>query len=56
MVFIHDEDCHVVEHKKTGESGMKDNGKSNDGSIRSSGHNSGGSSHEGASNKASDRD
>jgi hypothetical protein len=44
-----------VEHKKTGDSGTKNNGKGNAGS-RSSGHNTGGSSHGGAINKASDRD
>jgi hypothetical protein len=27
MVIIHDEHCHVVEHKKTGDSGMKDTGQ-----------------------------
>jgi hypothetical protein len=44
-----------VDHKKTGDSGMKNIGKSSDaGSL--SGHNSGGSSHGGASNKASDRE
>jgi hypothetical protein len=56
MAIIHDEHCHVVEQKKTGDSGMKNNGKGNDAGSRSSGHNAGGSSHEGASNKASDRD
>jgi hypothetical protein len=56
MAIIHDEHCHVVEHKKTGDSGMRNNGKSSDAGSRSSGHNSGGISHEGASNKASDRD
>jgi hypothetical protein len=56
MAIIHDEHCHVVEHKKTGDSGMKNTGKSSDAGSRSSGHNSGGSSHCGASNKASDRD
>jgi hypothetical protein len=50
MAIIHDEHCHVVEHKNTGDSGMKNTGS------RSSGHNSGRSSHGGASNKASDRD
>jgi hypothetical protein len=40
MAIIHYEHCHVVEHKKTGDSG----------------HKSGGSSHGGASKKASDRD
>jgi hypothetical protein len=45
-----------VEQKKTGDSGMKNNGKGNDAGSCSSGHNAGGSSHGGASNKASDRD
>jgi hypothetical protein len=56
MAIIHDEHCHAVEHKKTGDSGMKDTGKSSDAGSRSSGHNSGRSSYEGASNKAPDRD
>jgi hypothetical protein len=47
MAIIHDEHCHVVEQNRTGDSGMRNNGKGND---------VGGSSHEGASNKASDRD
>jgi hypothetical protein len=56
MAIIHDEHCHVVEHKKTGDSGMKNNCKGNDAGSCSSGHNAGGSPHGGASNKASDRD
>jgi hypothetical protein len=56
MAIIHDEHCHVVEHKKTGDSGMKNTGKISDANSHSSGHNSGGSSRGGASNKASDRD
>jgi hypothetical protein len=56
MAIIHDEHCHVVEHKKTGDSGTKNTGKGNDAGSRSSGHNAGGSSHGGASNKAFDRD
>jgi hypothetical protein len=56
MAIIHDEHCHAVERKKTGDSGTKNNRKSNDAGSRSSGHNAGGSSHGGASNKASDRD
>jgi hypothetical protein len=56
MSIIHDEHCHVMEQKKTGDYGMKNNGKGNDAGSRSSGHNAGGSSHGGASNKASDRD
>jgi hypothetical protein len=56
MAIIHDEHCHVVEHKKTGDSDMKNNRKCSDAGSRSSGHNSGGSSHGGARNKGSDRD
>jgi hypothetical protein len=56
MAIIHDVRCHVVEHKKTGDSGTKNTGKGNDPGSRSSGHNLGGSSHGGPSNKASDRD
>jgi hypothetical protein len=57
MAIIHDEHCHFVEQKKTGDSGMKNTaGKSSDAGSRNSEHNSGGSSHGGASNKASDRD
>jgi hypothetical protein len=56
MAIIHDEHCHVVEQKKTGDSGTKNNGKGNDAGSHSSGHKSGGSSHGGASNNAFDRD
>jgi hypothetical protein len=56
MDIIHDEHCHVAEHKNTGDLGMKDTGKSRDDGSRSSENNSGGSSHGGASNKESDRD
>jgi hypothetical protein len=56
MAIIHDKHCHVVEHKKTGDSGMKNTGKSSDAISRSSGQNSGGSSNGGASHKASDWD
>jgi hypothetical protein len=56
MAIIHDEHCHVVEQKKTGDSGMKNTGKGSDAGSRSSGHNSGGSEYGGGSNKASDRD
>jgi hypothetical protein len=45
MDIIHDEHCHVVEHKNIGDSGMKNNVISGDAGSRSSGHNSGGSSH-----------
>jgi hypothetical protein len=41
MAIIRDEHCHVVEHK-TGDSGIKNTGKSSDTGSRSSGHNSGG--------------
>jgi hypothetical protein len=56
MAIIQDKHCHVVERKKTGDSGVSNTGKSSDAGSRSSGHNSGGRPHEGASNKASDRD
>jgi hypothetical protein len=56
MAIIYDEHCHVVEHKKIDDSGLKNAGKSSDAGSRSSGHNSGGSSYEGARNKAPDRD
>jgi hypothetical protein len=56
MAINHDEHCHVVEQKKTGDSSTKNNGKGNDAGSRSSGHNSAGSAYGGGSNKASDRD
>jgi hypothetical protein len=56
MAIIHDEHCHVVEHKKTGDSGVKNTGKSSDAGSRSSGHNSLGRSYGCGSNKASDSD
>jgi hypothetical protein len=56
MAIIHDEHCHAVEHKKTGDSGRKNNGKGNDAGSRSSRRNAGGSSHGGACSKESDRD
>jgi hypothetical protein len=56
MAIIHDEHCHVVEHKKTGDSGMKNSGKGSDAGSRSSGHNAGGSAYGDGSNKRADRD
>jgi hypothetical protein len=56
MAIIHDEHYHLVEHKKNGDSGMKNTGKCSDAGSRSSGHNSGEISDRSASNKASDRD
>jgi hypothetical protein len=56
MAIIHDEHCHVVEHKKTGDSGMKNTGKIWDAGSRSYEHNSGGSAYGGGINSASDRD
>jgi hypothetical protein len=56
MYVIHEKHCHVIEHRKTGDSGMKNTGKGSDAEGGSSGHNSGGSAHGGGSNKASDRD
>jgi hypothetical protein len=37
MAIIHDEHCHVVEQKKTGDYDTKNNGKGNDAGSRSSG-------------------
>jgi hypothetical protein len=45
MAIIHDEHCHVVEQKETGDYGTKNNGKGNDACSRSYGHNAGGISH-----------
>jgi hypothetical protein len=45
MAIIHDEHCHVMKHKKTGDSGMKNTGKGSEAGSRSSGHNSGGSAY-----------
>jgi hypothetical protein len=56
MAIIHDDHCHLVEYKKTGDSGMNNTGKNSDAGSRNSEHNSGGISHRGDSNKASDRD
>jgi hypothetical protein len=36
MAIIYDKNCHAVEHKKTGDSGMKNTGKSSDACTRSS--------------------
>jgi hypothetical protein len=54
MAIIHDEHCHVVEQKKTGDSGTRNNGKGKEPGSQSSGHNYEGISHRVASNKASD--
>jgi uncharacterized membrane protein YgcG len=56
IAILHEEHCHVLDHKQTGDSGMHNTGTSSDGGSRSSGHNFGGISYGGASNKASDRD
>jgi hypothetical protein len=56
MAIIHDEHCHVVEQKKTDDSGIKNIGKNSDTGSRSSEHNHGGGSYDGGSNKVSDRD
>jgi hypothetical protein len=53
--IIHDEHCHVVEHTKTGYSGVMNIGISSDAGSHSSGHNHGGSSY-GGGNKAFDHD
>jgi hypothetical protein len=56
MAIIHDEHCYVVEHNKTGDSDMKNTGKSSEAGSHSSEHNSGGNSYRFGTNKASDRD
>jgi hypothetical protein len=56
MAIIHDGHCHVVKHKRIGDSATKNNGKGNDAGSRSSGRNARGSAYGGGSNKASDRD
>jgi hypothetical protein len=56
MAIIHNEHCHVVEHKKTGDSGVNNTCKCSDAGSRSSEHKSGGRSCGDASSKASDRD
>jgi hypothetical protein len=56
MAIIHNEYCHVVECKKTGDSGVKNTGKSSDSGSRSYGPSSGKSSYGGGSNKVSVRD
>jgi hypothetical protein len=56
MAIIRDEHFHVVLHKNTGDSGMKNACKSSDSGSRSSDHNSGGIPRGSASNKESDRD
>jgi hypothetical protein len=56
MAIMNDEHSHVVKQRKTGDSGMTNNEGSSEAGRYSSRHNSGGSSHGGASNKASDRD
>jgi hypothetical protein len=56
MAIIYDEHFHVVEHKKTGDSGILNTGKSRDAGSRSTGHNAGGRAYGGGTNKAPDRD
>jgi hypothetical protein len=56
MAIINNEHCHLVEHKKVGDSGMKNTGKGKDPGSRSFEHNSGGSAYGCGTNKASDRD
>jgi hypothetical protein len=55
VAIIHNEHSHVVEHKNTGDSGMKNTGNRSDADSRSSGHNSGGSAYEDGTKSASDR-
>jgi hypothetical protein len=40
MAIVQDEHCHAVEHEKTGDSGMKNTGRSSDSGSRISGHKS----------------
>jgi hypothetical protein len=51
MAIIHDEHCHVPDHKKMGDSDPKNTGKGSDAGSRSSGHNPGVSSLGGVSKK-----
>jgi hypothetical protein len=55
MATIHDEHCHVAEHKNTDDSDTNNTGKGKDSGSRSSEHNAEGRSHGDACNKASDR-
>jgi hypothetical protein len=55
MAIIHDEHCHVIVHKKTGNSGTKNTSKGSGAGGRSSWHDPGGSS-PGGGIKTSDRD
>jgi hypothetical protein len=56
MAIILDGTAMWLKNKKTGDSGLKNTGKSSDAGSRRSGHNSGGIPYEGGSNKASGRD
>jgi hypothetical protein len=56
ITIIHDDHCHFVEHRKTGDSGMTNTGKRSDAGSRISGHNSGRSAYVGGTNMSSDRD
>jgi hypothetical protein len=51
IAIIHDKHCHVVDQKKIGDSGTKNMGQNNDVGGRISGHNPGGNSSGGGSNK-----
>jgi uncharacterized membrane protein YgcG len=51
MAIIHDEHCHVVNHKKTRDAVTKNTGKYSETGGRSSGLNPGGSSSGGGRNK-----
>jgi hypothetical protein len=55
MAIIHDEHGHVVDHKKTGDSRMKNTGKIRNAGGRCSGYKPGGSFSGGGSNMKSDR-
>jgi hypothetical protein len=56
MALINNKHCHVMKHKKTGDSGMKITGKSSDAGSRSSEHNSGRRLYGGSSRNEADRD
>jgi hypothetical protein len=56
MAIIHDKHGHVVDHKKTGDSGTNNMAKNSDAGFRSTGHSPAGNSSGGGNKKTSDRD
>jgi hypothetical protein len=54
MALIHDEHGHMIDHKKTGDSGTKSTANNSDAGGRSSGHNPGGISSSGDRSKTTD--